>query len=59
MKLLRCRLLQDLSRKQEALSLERRSMSRLRSARPPHAGSGLLVPLSGAGARTPPQPLAQ
>lgn len=43
MKLHRCRMLQDLSRKQEALSLERRSASARRSltsARPPGGASG-------------------
>lgn len=48
MRLHHSRMLQDLSRKQEALSLEERSLStraRLTWAQPPHRASAMLVPL--------------
>lgn len=62
MKLHHSRMLQDLSRKQEALSLEQRSVSTRRSltwARPPHSPSGMLVPLTTSDGRKNLQPLAQ
>lgn len=62
MKLHHSCMLRDLSRKQEALSLEQRSMSTRRSltsARPPHRTSGMLVPLTNSSGRSNLQPLAQ
>lgn len=55
-------MLQDLSRKQEALSLEERSMksrARLTWAQPPHRTSVMLVPLTNSSGRNKLQQLAQ
>lgn len=62
MKLHHSRMLHDLSRKQEALSLEQRSASTrctLTSARPPHRTSGMLLPLNNSNGRKDLHPLAQ
>lgn len=62
MKLHHSRMLQDLSRKQEALTLEERSLStraRLTWAQPPHRTSAMLVPLLGSSGRNKLQLLAQ
>lgn len=62
MKLHHSCMLQDLSRKQEALSLEERSMksrARLTWAQPPHRTSVMLVPLTNSSGRNKQQQLAQ
>ncbi|TWW65830.1 tektin-2 [Takifugu flavidus] len=62
MKLHHSRMLQDLSRKREALSLEERSLNtrgRLTWAQPPHRTSAMLVPLTDSSGRNKLQLLAQ
>lgn len=62
MKLHHSRMLQDLSRKRDALALEQRSMSTRRSldsARPPHRTSGILLAQATSSGRNDLPPLAQ